>query len=184
MRRHAMRRRGRSLCLGLLLAVGLLLAAVPAQAGHDTDPHTKNLKPMGHTDDNRPVTSFFDPFFTDVAFWGKVAVQGIWFGGFRTIDISSPARPRVLSEVDCGAFQGDVGVWGNLVFRSVDTPVAATTPEETCDAPWPSLASRASRSSGSTTPPALALTISSPPSGPTAAPTPTRSFPTPSTTGC
>jgi hypothetical protein len=130
-----MRRRGRSLCFGLLLAVGLLLAAVPAQAGHDTDPHTKNLKPMGHTDDNRPVTSFFDPFFTDVAFWGKVAVQGIWFGGFRTIDISSPARPRVLSEVDCGAFQGDVGVWGNLVFRSVDTPVAATTPEETCDAP-------------------------------------------------
>jgi hypothetical protein len=51
------------------------------------------------------------------------------------IDISSPARPRVLSEVDCAAFQGDVGVWGKLVFRSVDTPVAATTPAETCDAP-------------------------------------------------
>jgi len=39
-----MGRRGRSLCLGLLLVVGLLLAAVPAQAGHDTDPHTKNLR--------------------------------------------------------------------------------------------------------------------------------------------
>jgi hypothetical protein len=90
---------------------------------------------MGHTDDNRPVTTFFDPFFTDIAFWGKLAYQGIWFGGFRVIDISSPARPRVLSEVDCGAFQGDVGVWGNLVFRSVDAPVAATTPAETCDAP-------------------------------------------------
>ena len=104
-----MRRRSRSLYLGLLLVVGLLLAAVPAQAGHDTDPHTKNLRPMGHTDDNRPVTTFFDPFFTDIAFWGKLAYQGIWFGGFRVIDISSPARPRVLSEVDCGAFQGDVG---------------------------------------------------------------------------
>jgi hypothetical protein len=128
-----MRRRARSLALAGVV-VGLLLAAMPAQAGHQTDPRTRNLKPMGHTGDNRPVTSFFDPFFTDIAFWGKLAYQGIWFGGFRTIDISSPARPRVLSEVDCGAFQGDVGVWGKLVFRSIDTPVAATTPEETCDA--------------------------------------------------
>jgi hypothetical protein len=64
------------LCLGLLLVVSLLLAAMPAQAGHDTDPHTKDLRPMGHTDDNRPVTSFFDPFFTDAAFWGKLAIQG------------------------------------------------------------------------------------------------------------
>ena len=130
-----MGRRGRSLCFGLLLVVGLMLAAVPAQAGHDTDPHTKNLQPMGHTDDNRPIRTFLEPFFTDIAFWGRVAYQGTWFGGFRTIDISSPARPRVLAEVDCGAFQGDIGVWGKLVFRSVDTPVAATTPAETCDAP-------------------------------------------------
>jgi hypothetical protein len=129
-----MRRLGRSLALGLLVG-SLLLGSVPAYAGHERDPHTRNLHPMGDTDDNRPVTSFFEPFFTDVAFWGKLAYQGTWFGGFRVIDVRSSARPRVLSEVDCGAFQGDVGVWGSLVFRSVDTPVAATTPEETCDAP-------------------------------------------------
>jgi hypothetical protein len=118
-----------------LLVGGLLLGTTPAHAGHERDPHTRNLHPMGDTDDNRPVSSFFEPFFTDAAFWGKLAYQGTWFGGFRVIDIRSPARPRVLSEVDCGAFQGDVGVWGNLVFRSVDAPVAATTPQETCDAP-------------------------------------------------
>jgi hypothetical protein len=37
--------------------------------------------------------------------------------------------------VDCGTFQGDIGVYGDL-FRSIDTPIAATTPEETCAAPF------------------------------------------------
>jgi LVIVD repeat len=129
-----MRRRGRSLGL-LLLVVGLLLAAMPAEAHHETDPHTRNLIPLGDTDDNRPISTFLEPFFTDAAFWGDLAYQGTWNGGFRVIDISSPARPRVRSEVDCGTFQGDIGVWHKLVFRSVDTPVAATTPAETCDAP-------------------------------------------------
>jgi hypothetical protein len=107
---------------------------MPAQARHETDPHTRNLIPLGDTDDNRPVTSFLEPFFTDIAFWGDLAYQDTWYGGFRVIDISSPARPTVLSEADCGAFQGDVGVWRKLVFRSVDTPVAAATPRQTCDA--------------------------------------------------
>jgi hypothetical protein len=39
-----MRRRARSLALAGLV-VGLLLAAMPAQAGHETDPHAKNLRP-------------------------------------------------------------------------------------------------------------------------------------------
>jgi hypothetical protein len=75
-----MRRRGRSLAL-LLLVVGLLLAAMPAQARHETDPHTRNLRPLGDTDDNRPVTSFLEPFFTDIAFWRDLAYQGTWYGG-------------------------------------------------------------------------------------------------------
>ena len=48
------------------------------------------------------------------------------------IDISAPGNPKVLSEVDCGAFQGDVGVYGDLVFRSVDAPVTAQTAQNTC----------------------------------------------------
>ncbi len=122
----------RSLVLGLVLGVALLAWAVPAGAGHKTDPRTKNLHPMGHTRDNRPVVTFGEAFFTDVAFKGKIAYQGTWNGGFRTINIAAPGNPKVLAEVDCGVEQGDIGVYRNLVFRSIDLPVAATTPKETC----------------------------------------------------
>ena len=55
-----------------------------------------------------------------------------WVGGFRTVNIAAPGKPKVLAEVDCGFEQGDIGVYRNLVFRSIDVPIAATTPEETC----------------------------------------------------
>lgn len=130
-----MRRSRQSLLLLLLTVSVLLLAALPASAGHEFDPHSRNLQPRGDTDDNRPVGDFFQPFFTDVAFWGHLAYQGVWYGGFRVVDVSSANHPKVLSEARCGVFQGDVTVWRNLVFRSVDTPVAATTPRQTCTAP-------------------------------------------------
>ena len=125
--------RTKRLSMVVLAVLALLAPATSASAEHDNDPRTNNLQPVGHTDDDRPVTDFFQPFFTDVAFWGKVAYQGTWWGGFRTVDLSRPRDPRVLSEVDCGVFQGDIGVWGNLVFRSVDSPVTATTPQQTCN---------------------------------------------------
>jgi hypothetical protein len=179
-----MRRRGRPLTL-LLLVVGLVLAAMPAQTHHEIDPHTRNLRPLGDTDDNRPISTFLESFFTDAAFWDDLAFQGTWNGGFRMIHISSPARPRMRSEVDGGTFQGDIGVWGKLVFRSVDTPVAATTPAETCDAPAAESGFEgASRSSGLLIPPTPAPTTWSRRSGPTVAPTPKRWSPTPGTTGC
>ena len=129
-----MHRAGR-LLVAFLSVAALLIGAVPALARHRQDPHSPNLRPTGHTQDNRPVESFADPFFTDAAFWGDVAYQGTWSGGFRTIDISRPNQPRVLSEVRCGEFQGDVSVWGNLVFRSIDFPVDANTARQTCTAP-------------------------------------------------
>jgi hypothetical protein len=121
-----------SLVLGLVLGVALLAWVGPAAAGHKTDPHSKNLHPMGHTGDNRPVETFGEAFFTDMAFKGKTAYQGTWIGGFRTINIAAPGKPKVLAEVDCGVEQGDIGVYRNLVFRSIDLPVVADTPEETC----------------------------------------------------
>ena len=127
-----MRRPTRSLLFGLILGGVLLATASPALAGHDNDPRTKNLHPMGDTDDSRPVVTFGEAFFTDVAFQGKIAYQGTWIGGFRTINIAAPGKPKVLAEVDCGVEQGDIGVYRNLVFRSIDLPVVADTPEETC----------------------------------------------------
>jgi LVIVD repeat len=123
-----------SLVVVVVVFAAVLTAGVPAIAGHEDDPRTDNIVPLGDTDDNRPVITFTEAFFTDIAFWGPRAYQGTWNGGFRVVDIADPNNPEPISEVDCGTFQGDVGVWENLVFRSIDTPVAATTPAETCDA--------------------------------------------------
>ena len=127
-----------ALALGLVLALALVV--LPAAAGKSGKPggsgaSSKNLTLVGETGDNRPVVTFAEAFFTDIAFQDDYAYQGTWNGGFRIVDISKPWRPKPVAEVDCGTFQGDIGVYGDLVFRSIDTPVAATTPEETCDAP-------------------------------------------------
>jgi hypothetical protein len=127
-----------SLALGLVLV--LSLAALPASAHKPSVPSDGSssdaLTLVGATGDNRPVETFLEAFFTDAAFQDDYAYQGTWNGGFRIVDISKPWRPKPVAEVDCGTFQGDIGVYGDLVFRSIDTPVAATTPEETCDAPF------------------------------------------------
>ncbi len=65
---------------------------------------------------------------SDLAFWGDLAFAGS-FDGFRIIDISSPSLPRLLAEVACPGQQGDISVWSNLVFVSVDRPM--TRPD--CD---------------------------------------------------
>jgi hypothetical protein len=58
---------------------------------------------------------------SDLAFWGDLAIAGS-YDGFRVIDVSDPRRPLVLSTVVCRTRQGDVSVWGPLVFLSTDTP--------------------------------------------------------------
>jgi hypothetical protein len=58
---------------------------------------------------------------TDLAFWGKTAIQGR-YDGFRVHDISAPGNPNELAFFSCVSPQGDVGVYENLVFRSVDSP--------------------------------------------------------------
>jgi hypothetical protein len=57
---------------------------------------------------------------TDLAFWGNFVVQGR-YDGFRIVDITSPGNPREIAYHKCISPQGDVGVWNNLVFRSVDS---------------------------------------------------------------
>ena len=135
-----MRNRNRLLVVGLILSVVLVVAAMPAGSTRpgkprDDEVRSANLRLVGATGDNRPAVTFGEAFFTDAAFQDDYAYQGTWNGGFRIVDISRPRKPRAVAEVDCGTFQGDIGVYKNLVFRSIDTPTAATTPEETCDAP-------------------------------------------------
>src|SRR5262245_9178994 len=122
--------------LALGLALALAVAALPAAANKNKpkdESLSSNIRLVGETGDNRPVETFLEAFFTDAAFQGHYAYQGTWNGGFRIVDIKKPWRPKPVSEVDCGTFQGDIGVYKDLVFRSIDVPIAAQTVEETCN---------------------------------------------------
>ena len=105
----------------LILVVSLVLAPL-ALAGHEDDPHTQNVHSMGH--DEAPASLLHGPtnnIHTDIAFWDKYAIQGNW-NGFRILNIAAPGNPKLISFTTCQGDQGDVSVWGNLVFRSTNTP--------------------------------------------------------------
>ncbi len=104
------------------LAVALM--AVPVSAGHHEDPRTRNMRPMGHIVE---PASLLDSsvanvnIHTDIAFWGKYAFQGTWFG-FNIRDISSPGNPKQVSFTECSGNQGDIVVWDDILVRSWNTP--------------------------------------------------------------
>lgn len=56
---------------------------------------------------------------SDLAFAGKHMFVGN-FHGFNTYDIESPRKPRLLASIVCPGGQGDVSVYGNLLFMSVE----------------------------------------------------------------
>jgi hypothetical protein len=58
---------------------------------------------------------------SDLAIWGNLLIAGN-YTGMRVIDISNPQAPVQLSYFPCNGGQGDVTVWRNLVFRSIDSP--------------------------------------------------------------
>ncbi len=96
------------------LGVGAVAGRGPASGPGDLA--SKNVKLLGHLDRSAPgITQ------SDLAFKGKLAFAGN-YQGFRVIDISSPANPKVIGSKFCNGAQGDVSVYGNLLFQSVDTP--------------------------------------------------------------
>lgn len=97
--------------LGAVAFVLLALIAGPAVSQEGT----RNLRHMGNSPRPTEVTQ------SDIAFRGNLAIAGS-FDGFRIVDITNPTRPRQISRMHCNGGQGDVSVWGDLVFRSVDTP--------------------------------------------------------------
>jgi hypothetical protein len=93
-------------------------------------PHTGNMELVGQSlragavtgpPPAGPGTVPWDTRNTDLAFWRKTVIQGR-YDGFRIIDVSDPRRPRERAMFPCVSPQGDVGVYKNLVFRSVDSP--------------------------------------------------------------
>lgn len=114
------------------LSAGALAFGAAAAPRDDTSdrPHSQNMHLLGSSLRAGAVTGPppvgpgdvpWDTRNTDLAFWGKTAIQGR-YDGFRVIDIKAPGNPRELAFFQCVSPQGDVGVYGNLVFRSVDSP--------------------------------------------------------------
>ena len=106
------------------LAVGLLAFPLAASAGHESDPRTQNLHPLGHIEEPAVLGGFggANPDIqTDIAFWGQHAFQGNW-DGFNIRDISDPENPTQVSRTFCDGNQGDVVVWDNVLVRSWNTP--------------------------------------------------------------
>jgi LVIVD repeat len=106
-----------------ILACGVLTFPLAAGAGHTTDPRF-NLTPLGHIEEPAVLGGFggANPDInTDIAFWGKWAIQGNW-DGFSIRDIRDPNNPKTVGRAFCDGNQGDVLVWKNIVVRSWNTP--------------------------------------------------------------
>ena len=56
---------------------------------------------------------------SDLAFRGTNVVVGNYHG-FNTYDIENARKPRLLASVVCPGGQGDVSIYGNLLFMSVE----------------------------------------------------------------
>jgi hypothetical protein len=117
---------GRFLRFILFVAAGVAVLTMPlsASAGHENDPRTKNLHPLGHIEEPAVLGGFggANPDIqTDIAFWGQHAFQGNW-DGFNIRDISDPENPTQVSRTFCDGNQGDVVVWDNVLVRSWNTP--------------------------------------------------------------
>ncbi|MGH7477659.1 MAG: LVIVD repeat-containing protein [Longimicrobiales bacterium] len=126
----------------LCLATGSLVAPEGAGAqtrndGREPDPRVdlgagfmdaeeaaSNLELVAHRP--RPE-GFFNPedpgdfgfSNTDLAFSGEYVFQGS-YNGFQVWDISDPSSPRLRAAVVCPGGQGDVSVYDNLLFMSVE----------------------------------------------------------------
>ena len=62
---------------------------------------------------------------SDLAFQGNHLFQGNFYG-VNIFDISNPAQSKLLTSLVCPGGQGDVSVYKNLLFMSVETAEWAT----------------------------------------------------------
>jgi hypothetical protein len=131
-----------------LVLAGVLAAAAATQLPSTTDPRVglapgldnpgvaaTGLELLAHR--NKPA-GFFDPanpgnfgfVNSDLAFQGNFAFVGN-FNGFQIYDISDPANPTLRTAVVCPGGQGEVSVYGNLLFMSAEESRSRTD----CGAP-------------------------------------------------
>jgi LVIVD repeat len=99
----------------LAAIVGVAALAVPASAAAQDmgSPNMTLLKNVAKPADGGTQS--------DLAFQGRYAYAGT-FTGFGVIDISNPANATEVAFFKCNGAQGDISVYGGLLFMSVDTP--------------------------------------------------------------
>ena len=105
----------RRIALYVVVAAVTLGLALPAAADHDGTDHSQNIKQLSNSPRTTTATQ------SDLAFWGRTAYAGN-YDGFRIIDISDPQNITQLADFRCRGQQGDVTVWDDLLFISVDRP--------------------------------------------------------------
>jgi hypothetical protein len=117
-----MTRSVRLLFAGFLLAALVIPAVAPAQVIGINRPKSTNMVPVGTSAETLPPPNYNTNLNSDIAFWQNYAIQGS-YNGFRIVDISNPAAPVEVSDVICGASQGDITISpdGNTLVRSQDS---------------------------------------------------------------
>ena len=128
--------------VAMVLFVSPVSAAIPS--GVATFTWSKNMHPLGEALSPVPLTNATPGsgiFNSDLAFWGKLAIQGT-YNGFNLIDITEPDNPvKILDYNECSADingvpttagnQGDIVVWGDILIRAWNSNT--TNPAATCD---------------------------------------------------
>jgi len=76
-------------------------------------------QPAGPRPGTPPARGGLDFANSDLAFAGTRMWVGN-FHGFNTYDIEDARKPTLLASIVCPGGQGDVSVWGNLLFMSVE----------------------------------------------------------------
>ncbi len=87
------------------------------EAGHNLELLASDPRPDVFVDPARPGDLNFAN--SDIAFRGDHAIVGNFYG-FMVYDISTPERPQLDVAVVCPGGQGDVSIYGDLVFMSVE----------------------------------------------------------------
>jgi hypothetical protein len=127
----------RAVLVGLVALAALPVATASAQLPTTNDPRV-GLAPgfenpgtasfgLQHLANRAKPPGFFDPanpgnfgFLTsDMAFQGDHAFVG-GFNGFQIYNISNPSSPTLTTAVACPGGQGDLSVYKNLLFMSVE----------------------------------------------------------------
>jgi len=126
--RQGTRRAGRA--IAAVLVAGLI-GVVPAAADHNADDHSKNVRKLVR----QPIRIGKKTVAqgSDLAFQGKVVVAGSYQGTalYRIL-----ARKPYLKQIAfhaCPGSQGDVSIWGKLLFVSIDSASSNSRRSSVCN---------------------------------------------------